>query len=112
MERSMQIPLIGGCQCGKLRYELSEMPRLVYCCHCTTCQKITASAFSISVVVIEEAFHLTAGHPTWSNAPPTVAACILAGFAQIADHALPALQEWPGCSARCGLVHWTTHRGC
>jgi len=59
----MQIPLIGGCQCGKLRYELSETPRLVYCCHCTSCQKITASAFSITAVVIEEAFHLTAGQP-------------------------------------------------
>ena len=59
----MNNPLIGGCQCGKLRYELSETPRLVYCCHCTTCQKITASAFSISVIVAEEAFHLTAGQP-------------------------------------------------
>src|SRR5215469_15256542 len=63
MERSMQIPLIGGCQCSKLRYELSETPRRVYCCHCTSCQKITASAFSITAVVIEEAFHLTAGQP-------------------------------------------------
>jgi hypothetical protein len=59
----MKLPLTGGCQCGKLRYEISETPRLVYCCHCTTCQKITASAFSISTVVIEEAFHLTAGQP-------------------------------------------------
>ena len=59
----MEIPLTGGCQCGKLRYELSEAPRLVYCCHCTSCQRITASAFSISAVVIEEAFHLTAGQP-------------------------------------------------
>jgi hypothetical protein len=59
----METPLTGGCQCGKLRYELSEAPRLVYCCHCTSCQKITASAFSITVIVIEEAFHLTAGQP-------------------------------------------------
>ena len=59
----MQIPLTGGCQCGKLRYELSETPRMVYCCHWTSCQKITASAFSITAVVIEEAFHLTAGQP-------------------------------------------------
>jgi hypothetical protein len=59
----MTIPLTGGYQCGKLRYEISETPRLVYCCHCTSCQKITASAFSISAVVIEEAFHLTVGQP-------------------------------------------------
>ena len=59
----MKIPLIGGWQCGKLRYELSEAPRLVYCCHCTSCQKITASSFSITVLVTEEAFHLTVGEP-------------------------------------------------
>jgi len=59
----MKIPLTGGCQCGKLRYEISETPRLVYCCHCTSCQKITASAFSISAVVTEEAFHLNVGQP-------------------------------------------------
>jgi len=31
---SMQLPLTGGCQCGKLRYEISEAPQLVYTCHC------------------------------------------------------------------------------
>jgi hypothetical protein len=62
MERSER-SLTGACQCGKLGYEISETPRLVQCCYYTSCQKITASAFSISAVVIEEAFHLTAGQP-------------------------------------------------
>jgi hypothetical protein len=57
----MEIPLTGGCQCGKLRYEITEAPRLVYSCHCTKCQKITSSAFSMGFVVTEEAFRLTAG---------------------------------------------------
>jgi hypothetical protein len=61
--RFMEFPLIGGCQCGKLRYEISEAPRLVYSCHCTACQKITGSAFSLGIVVAEEAFRLTAGQP-------------------------------------------------
>ena len=59
----MKFPLTGGCQCGKLRYEIMEAPRLVCSCHCTDCQKITSSAFSMAVVVTEDAFHLTAGEP-------------------------------------------------
>ena len=59
----MELPLTGGCQCGKLRYQITEAPRLVYSCHCTKCQKITSSAFSMGFVVTEEAFRLTAGEP-------------------------------------------------
>ena len=29
----MQLPQTGGCQCGKVRYEVSEAPQLVYTCH-------------------------------------------------------------------------------
>lgn len=59
----MQIPLTGGCHCGTLRYEIGEAPQLVYLCHCTDCQKMTSSAFSIGVVVAEASFRLTAGEP-------------------------------------------------
>src|SRR6516165_9784159 len=59
----MKFPLTGGCQCGKLRYEIMEAPRLVCSCHCTDCQKMTSSAFSMALVVTEDAFHLTAGEP-------------------------------------------------
>ncbi len=30
----MELPLTGGCQCGKIRYEITESPTLVYTCHC------------------------------------------------------------------------------
>ena len=59
----MKFPLTGGCQCGKLRYDITEAPRLVYCCHCTASQKTTSSAFSMGLVVTEEAFRLIAGEP-------------------------------------------------
>ena len=59
----MQLPLTGGCQCGTLRYEVTEAPRLVYLCHCTDCQKMTSSAFSMGVVIAESAFRLTKGEP-------------------------------------------------
>lgn len=43
----------GGCQCGAVRYTLRAMPHVVYCCHCTQCQKQSSSAFGISVRVNE-----------------------------------------------------------
>ena len=59
----MTLPLTGGCQCGTLRYEITEAPRLTYACHCTDCQRMTSSAFSMAIVVSEIAFRLTKGEP-------------------------------------------------
>ena len=53
----MKLPQTGGCHCGKIRYEITEAPQLVYTCHCTDCQRLTSSAFSLGLVVAEAAFH-------------------------------------------------------
>ena len=53
----MNLPQHGGCQCGKIRYEIVEAPTLVYTCHCKDCQRLTGSAFSLGLVVAESAFH-------------------------------------------------------
>lgn len=47
----MKIPLHGGCQCGQLRYAIKTTPRTLYACHCTECQKHSASAFAMSLRV-------------------------------------------------------------
>jgi hypothetical protein len=67
--RSMNLPLTGGCLCGALHYEISETPVLTHTCHCTDCQRLTSSAFSLSIIVPEGAFRLT-GEPwlTYSTA--------------------------------------------
>jgi hypothetical protein len=54
----MKLPQTGRCQCGKLRYEITEEPSLVYACHCLDCQRLTSSAFSLGVVVPETGFRL------------------------------------------------------
>jgi hypothetical protein len=41
----MKLPQTGGCQCGKVRYEITEEPWAVYTCHCLECQRPTGSAF-------------------------------------------------------------------
>lgn len=64
----MQAILTGGCQCGAVRYEVSAKPLEIYVCHCRECQKQSASAFGISVIVPAEAFVLRRGNVrTWSR---------------------------------------------
>jgi hypothetical protein len=59
----MHLPQTGGCQCGKIRYEITEAPQLVYTCHCRDCQRLTSSAFSLGIVVAESAFRLSGIEP-------------------------------------------------
>jgi hypothetical protein len=59
----MKLPQTGGCQCGALRYEITQAPHLVYTCHCTDCQRMTSSAFSIGIVLPAGAFRLVRGEP-------------------------------------------------
>jgi hypothetical protein len=59
----MRLPQTGGCQCGKLRYEITQAPPMIYTCHCANCQRFTSSAFSIGMVVDTQAFHMTGVEP-------------------------------------------------
>jgi hypothetical protein len=59
----MKLPQTGGCHCGALRYEITQAPHLVYTCHCTDCQRLTSSAFSLAVVAAPGSFRLTRGDP-------------------------------------------------
>jgi hypothetical protein len=38
--------LVGGCNCGGVRYELDGEPLRVGLCHCETCRKESGSAFA------------------------------------------------------------------
>ena len=54
--------VVGGCQCGATRYQVSLPPKQVLACHCTDCQKQSGSAFGLVMVVEQEAFELTKGN--------------------------------------------------
>ena len=60
----MKLPMRGGCQCGAIRYEISEKPLTLYCCHCTNCQAQSSSAFGMSMLVPREGFKFLKGGPT------------------------------------------------
>ena len=58
----------GGCQCGRCRYEIAGPPVALYVCHCRECQKQSASAFGISVIVNSADLRLRSGNPhRWSR---------------------------------------------
>jgi hypothetical protein len=62
--------LLGGCQCGAIRYRLSRRtPLEVYVCHCRECQKQSASAFGISFIVPQTALHALQGKPHFWSRP-------------------------------------------
>jgi hypothetical protein len=57
------LPWQGGCHCGQVRFEVTAPPLLTMACHCTGCQRMTASAFSLSIAIPIDGFSITKGEP-------------------------------------------------
>lgn len=57
------LPWEGGCRCGQVRFKVSAPPLLTMACHCTGCQRMTGSAFSLSVAIPSDGFEVTRGEP-------------------------------------------------
>jgi hypothetical protein len=53
----------GSCHCGAIRYEAEIDPAKVSLCHCTDCQKLSGSAFRMTVQAAEADFRILAGEP-------------------------------------------------
>jgi len=51
----------GGCRCGQVRFRITARPMLTMACHCRGCQRMTGSAFSLSVAIPQPGFAVTAG---------------------------------------------------
>lgn len=63
------LPLEGGCRCGQVRLRITAPPLLTMACHCTGCQKMSASAFSLSAAIPSEGFTVTQGEPVLGGTP-------------------------------------------
>ncbi|RYH10632.1 GFA family protein [Tropicimonas sp. IMCC6043] len=59
----LDLPIEGRCRCGKLRVELSAPPLMTSACHCTGCQRMSASAFSLTAMVPVDGFRVLEGEP-------------------------------------------------
>jgi hypothetical protein len=58
-----KLPMTGECRCGAVRFEISAPPLLTMACHCMGCQKMSASAYSLSAAIPSEGFAVTQGEP-------------------------------------------------
>ena len=58
-----KLPMEGGCRCGQVRFRISAPPLIAMACHCTGCQRMTASAFSLSAAIPADSFEVTQGEP-------------------------------------------------
>ena len=61
------LPWTGGCQCGQVRYTLNGLPQTLYCCHCTECQKQSASMHGMSMIVKEADIAITGKMQVWTR---------------------------------------------
>jgi len=58
-----RLPIEGACRCGGTRIAVSAGPIMTAACHCLGCQRMSASAFSLTAMVAAEAFAVTEGAP-------------------------------------------------
>ena len=58
-----ELPCVGHCRCGALPIEIAAPPVLTAACHCRGCQRMSASAFSLTAMVPADAFKVLEGEP-------------------------------------------------
>ncbi len=64
MEQKPDAPQVkGSCRCGQLQFSVNGAPMITMACHCTGCQKMTASAFSLSSLYAAKDFSVDVGEP-------------------------------------------------
>jgi hypothetical protein len=63
----MEYPIKGSCQCGQVTYKLYEKPLMVWACHCTECQKLSTSPFSVTAIVPSDVIIFKGELNEWSR---------------------------------------------
>ena len=77
------LPAEGGCRCGQVRLRIGAPPLLTMACHCTGCQRMSASAYSLSAAIPAAGFEIVSGEPVLGG---------LRGEAQ--HHFCPSCMSW------------------
>jgi len=57
------LPAEGECRCGLIRIRITAPPLVTMACHCTGCQRMSSSAYSLSAAIPAEGFSVIAGEP-------------------------------------------------
>ena len=53
---SVELPLTGACLCGSVQVRVGALPLLTLACHCRDCQKLFASAYSLTGMFPADSF--------------------------------------------------------
>ena len=56
---SPELPLEGSCLCGSVQVKVTALPLLTLACHCRDCQKLCASAYSLTAMFPADSFSVT-----------------------------------------------------
>jgi len=60
---NIPLPLSGSCRCGRVAIRVSKPPLITSACHCSGCQKMSSSAYSLTAVIPADGFEVTRGEP-------------------------------------------------
>ena len=75
----------GECSCGQVQYTLNNDPIFTHACHCTLCQRYSASAFIVHSLMEKTNFSLERGNlietmgPSGSGKGHTIKRCQTCG---------------------------------
>jgi len=58
-----KFPIEGACRCGRVRMRITAPRLITMACHCKGCQRMSSSAYSLSVAVPSEGFAVSEGEP-------------------------------------------------
>ena len=61
--KSPDLPLGGSCLCGAVRMEITAVPMMTLACHCRDCQKLCASAYSLTAMIPADGFSTSGVDP-------------------------------------------------
>lgn len=113
------MPLAGSCLCGAVQYEVDALASPIGHCHCRTCRKANASAFTSTARVARSGFRFTSGEDKLSAFESTAGKlrrfCSVCGTEVLAEWLnqdavilrVATLDDDPGARP---VVHiWTSH---
>jgi hypothetical protein len=64
--------MTGGCQCGRIRYEIKGEPVDCTACHCDDCRRASGAPFTAWLSVRSDGFCVVAGRPRAYTSSPGV----------------------------------------
>lgn len=59
----------GGCDCGHVRYRVTDRPLFVHCCHCRWCQRESGASFALNAMIEADRVVELAAQPELVDTP-------------------------------------------